>query len=320
MAYIISKPWGESCGVGHQFCNWIVAWQLAKKYNLKFVHAPFCGDTTEPQIDVPVKFWEIFLNFGQNEIKESQLPIDVKKIQLPLLPWKGDAWLQNTCDNQIWKQIIEKNINKNILFECAKNQLMRLDSSCLQNNVLRDRYWQARSLQPIPCVFDMTKVNIAIHIRRGDVTSQSSAKDRWMNIEAYVKIINQIHNLCGNDAIFHIYSDGTTNDLEKLTSLSGVILHLQEDVFSTFHHMIMADVLVIGKSSFSALAGHLQNKIKIVQSWSSINDTPKSLKRSVGPFIWENFPNHEYFVPMNDTGQIDINLLRVQLSEVRSQN
>lgn len=316
MAYIISKPWGGSCGVGHQFCNWVVAWQLANQYDLKFVHAPFCGNTTEPQIDVPVKFWEDFLNFGQNEIQESQLSSDIKKIKLPLLSWKGNLWLNNTCDNKVWRKIIEEHRNNNVLFECVQNQFMMLDMSCLQSNILRMRYWDARYKHPMPCIFDTTKLNIAIHIRRGDVTSCSSAKDRWMSIKTYVNIINQIYNFWGNQAVFHIYSDGTVKDLEELVNLPNIIFHLREDVFTTFHHMVMADVLVVGKSSFSALAGHLQNKVKIIQPWNSITDMSGSLKRSVGLFTWKNLPDNEYFVAMGNDGELDIKFLRAQLDKL----
>lgn len=320
MTYIISQPWGKHCGIGHQFHNWVVAWQLACHYDLKFVHAPFCGDITEPQISVPVKFWENFLNFGQDEIRESQLPSGVRKIELPLLPWKQNLWLQNTCYNEIWKRIIEEHRDDNVLFECARNQFMRPDPFCLQHHILRTRYWEARRKHHIPCIFDTTKLNVAIHIRRGDVTFDSSAKDRWMSIGAYVNVINQIRNLWGNHAVFHIYSDGTRKNLEGLVDLPGVILHLQEDVFSTFHHMVVADILVIGKSSFSALAGHLCSKIKIVQSWNSIADIPKSLKRSVGLFTWENFPDDEHFVAMDDTGKLDIDCLLTQLDQMRFRN
>lgn len=320
VAYIISRPWGGHCGIGHQFHNWIVAWQLAKYHGLRFVHAPFCGDSTEPQIDTPVKFWENFLNFGQDELLESHLPKNIHKIRLPHLPWKQNMWLQNTCDNKVWEQTIKGHRDDDVLFECERNQFMRLDQSCLQHHILRTRYWEARRKHPISCFFDTTKLNVAIHIRRGDVTSNSSAKDRWMNMKVYTNVINQIRNASGDCVVFHIYSDGTIEDLKRLIDLPDIILHLQEDVFSTFHHMVLADVLVASKSSFSALAGHLQHKVKIVQSWNSIANIPSSLKRSVGLFTWENFPDNEHFVTMDDTGKLDIDCLRTQLDEVRFQS
>lgn len=317
MAYIISRPWGGYCGIGHQFLNWVVAWQLAYHHDLQFVHSPFCGDITRSRIDIPVKFWENFLNFGHDEIQESQLPSNIHKIELPLLPWKQNIWLQNTCDNKIWRRIIREHKNDNVLFECVRNQFMRPDQYNLRPHILRTRYWEARREHPMSCIFDEIQLNVVIHIRRGNVTFNNSAKDRWTNIEVYENIICQIYNVWGDHAVFHIYSDGTKKDLKRLMGLPNVVLHIREDVFSTFHHMVLADVLVVGKSSFSALAGHLQRKVKIVQSWNSIADTPSSLKRSVGPFTWKSFPDNEYFVTMDNTGKIDINYLQIQLNEVK---
>lgn len=315
MAYIISRPWGGHCGIGHQFLNWVVAWQLAKHYDLKFVHAPFCGDILEPQIDVPVREWEEFLGFGIGEIQESQLPDRIQRVELPELPWKQNLWLNYICNNNIWKQVIEEHIDNNVLFECVQNQFMRLDPSCLQHDILRIRYWQARQKRSIRCVFDSTKLNVAIHIRRGDVSPNNKAKDRWANTKIYTNIVNQILQCYKNPVVFHIYSDGTKEDIGTLADLPNTVLHLKEDVFDTFHHMVLSDVLVVGKSSFSALAGHLQDKIKIVQSWNSIADHPQSLKRSIGLFIWEHFPDQEHFVPMDDIGKFDVNCLLLQLEK-----
>jgi hypothetical protein len=136
-----------------------------------------------------------------------------------------------------------------------------------------------------------------------------------VNVQIYVNIVNQILQCYQKPVVFHIYSDGTKEDLGAVADLSNTVLHLRENVFNTFHHMVLADVLVVGKSSFSALAGHLQHKIKIVQEWDSIPDYPQSLKRSVGPFTWEHFPDQEYFVPMDDTGRFNINCLRLQLGK-----
>ncbi len=316
-AYIIARPLGGSCGIGHQFYNWVVAWQLAYYYDLQFVHAPFCGDHTEPQITVPVKRWEKFLGFGQDEIKESQLSENIHRIKLPRLPWEKDLWLQNTCNNPIWKRNIEQYDNDNTLFECAKNQFIRLDPVCLQHNKLIVKYWQARQEQPIKSTFNDTELNIAIHIRRGDVTPNNSAKDRWMNISVYINIINQIYSIYGNRAVFHIYSDGTYNDIKELVCLSNIVLHLKEDVFSTFHHMIIADILVVGKSSFSALAGHLCSNIKIVQSWNSIANNPLSLKRSIGPFTIEHLPSDQHFVLMNDVGKLSTYTLQKEMENIK---
>lgn len=290
--YIISRPWGGSCGIGHQFLNWVVAWSLANRYDLEFVHAPFCGDFLEPQIDVAVKHWEKFLGFGAGEIREHQLS-DVRRVQLPLLSWGKDNWDTIDCDNPIWKDTIKRYKNdENVLLECAKNQFMRIDWPYLQSQTLKEKYWKAREDNPpIPIVFDKNKMNVAIHIRRGDVSPNSRAKARWVPNSVYVTIINQIRELCGDHALFHIYSDGVLNQLQEIAGMPDVVMHLRKDIFSTFHHMVIADILVTGQSSLSSLAGYLCDNIKVVRPWA--------------PF-WERFPDGEKFIIVNPDGKFNI--------------
>ncbi len=293
--YIISRPWGGSCGIGHQFENWVVAWSLANCYGLKFVHAPFCGNFLEPQIDVAVKHWERFLGFGAGEIREHQLP-DIRRVQLPLLPWGKDSWDTIDCDNPTWKDIIERHKDdENILLECAKNQFMRIDWPYVQSQTLKERYWKAREDNPpIPVVFDKSRMNVAIHIRRGDVSATSRAKARWVSTNVYVTIINQIKELHGNHVLFHVYSDAVVNQLQEIAQIPDVVMHLREDIFSTFHHMVIADILVTGQSSLSSLAGHLCDNIKLVRPWA--------------PF-WERFPDGEKFITVNPDGKFNVEKL-----------
>lgn len=288
--HIISRPWGGSCGIGHQFCNWVVAWSLAKRYDLQFVHSPFCGNLLEPQIDVAVKHWEKFLGFGLGETTIQQLPSDIHNIQLPLLEWGKANWDAIDCENQIWKQIIEQHLGENVLLECAKNQFMRIDWPYLQSQTLKERYWKARENHPIKTIFDKNRLNVAIHIRRGDVSATSSARARWVPTNVYVTIINHIREIYGDYALFHIYSDAVINQLQEIAQIPNVVMHLRENIFSTFHHMITADILVTGQSSFSSLAGHLCDNIKLVRPWA--------------PF-WERFPDGEKFIIINDDGHFN---------------
>lgn len=315
MSYIISRPWGGCCGIGHEFCNWVVAWQLACHYGLRFVHAPFCGYTLLPGgvITEPVALWEQFLGFGKNEFQESQLPNNIRRIELPFLPWEADSWLDNVCCNDIWKQIIEKHIDNDVLFECAQNQFMRLDQQALQCHVLRTKYMRARDDQPVSSVFDNSKINVAIHIRRGDI---KPGKDRWVETSVHAAVIDQIADVCGGKAVFHIYSIGTVEELKELQNKPNVIFHLCEDVFDTFHHMVIADILMIGKGSFSALAAHLSNNIKISQSWDTIPDYPCGLKKSNGHSLWEHFPSDQHFVSMDNVGQFNADELMEKIQKV----
>ena len=293
MAYIISRPWGGTCGVGHQFFNWLAGYLLANRYDLTFVHSPFLGGSPHMGYnDFTDKRWEKFLGFGKGFITEEQLSPNIKRITLPRVAWDEATWNTVICDHSAWRDTIEQHRDEDILFECSKDQFIALGWQYLDINKLRENYWYARSLSPIMSNFDNDKVNIAVHIRRGDVTEKGRYKVRWVADCVYQNVMDQIRKVF-LDTIFHIYSDGAWRDLSKFQN-DDVILHSQEDVFSTFHHMIIADVLVTGQSMFSALAGHLCDGVKLARAWSP---------------HFSNFPIGQKFVEVDNDGNFSLEQL-----------
>lgn len=299
MSYIISRPLGGSCGIGHQFHNWQVAWLLSNHYDIKFVHAPFCGTLIEPQIDTPVEQWEKFLGFGKTEILEQELPKNIKKIQLPHIDWTiepdefdhlSQTWGQVTCFHPIWREIIEKNVHNLVLFECYKHQFIQVDWKDMRSNILRERYSQSFHYQNVKNLFDNTKINVAIHIRRGDITENGRYKVRWVGDDVYLNIITKLSDLYKNNIIFHIYTDGTIQQFNRFKGLNNTILHIKENIFQTFHSMVIADILVTGQSSFSSLAGHICGGIKLARPWC--------------PY-WSNFPSNQKFIEVGRNGEFN---------------
>lgn len=298
MSYIISRPHGGMCGIGHQFHNWLPAWLLSDCYNLQFVYAPFLGQSIQPQIDVPVEQWNKFLGFGVGELHESQLPDNLKHIQLPYIHWDESFWYDVICEHPQWKNIILNHRDENVLFECVENQFIGLGWPFLRSHLLRAKYKKARQLYPLSSYFDKNKINVAIHIRRGDITERGRFKGRWVPINTYINVIEQIRGIYGDEVIFHIYSDGASSDLTSLVQSSDMILHFGEDVFDTFHHMTMADILMPGQSSFSILAAHVCDGIKLARAWS--------------PY-WSHFPDNQKFITVEDNGSFNIELLRKEM-------
>lgn len=287
MAYIISRPWGGHCGVGHQFQNWLTGYLLSSRYKLQFVHSPFCGDIIESQIDVPVRMWEKFLGFGKGFIRENQLPQDIKRIALPKIDWNESSWDKVTCDHPVWSDIIRNTIDDNVLFECAKDQFVGLGWEYFDSERLRANYDYARKESPMTTYFDYGKLNVAIHIRRGDVTENGEYKVRWVGNNVYKNVMNQIRSQFENVA-FHIYSDGTRENLSDLDH-EDTVLHLKTNIFETFHQMVSSDMLMPGQSAFSVLAAHLFRGTILARGWSP---------------IWSNFPNDKRFVIIDQEGSM----------------
>lgn len=287
MAYVISRPWGGQCGIGHQFHNWLTGYLLANRYDLTFVHSPFCGGKTWFQTDTPLKKWEEFLGFGRGFITESQLPPNIKRIALPHVSWDEVSWHTVTCDHSAWRDTIEQHRDEDVLFECSRDQFIGLGWKYFNTEKLRENYWYTRSLWPIASKFDNNKINVAIHIRRGDVTEQGRYKVRWVADCVYQNVIDQVRVVYPN-ALFHIYSDGTQHDLRAFIS-NDVMVHSRENVFETFHRMVSTDILMPGQSAFSVLAGHLCGGIIIARAWSP---------------MWDNFPFDKRFIVVDQKGEI----------------
>jgi hypothetical protein len=107
--------------------------------------------------------------------------------------------------------------------------------------------------------YNPNKYNIALHIRRGDVQSTNSNRDRYTSNEVYLETMKYLlETYSDNDIQFHIYSEGSIHEFDCFQS-ENTVLHLNEDVRTTFIGLITSQVLVQSKSSFSYVAGLLSN-------------------------------------------------------------
>ena len=69
----------------------------------------------------------------------------------------------------------------------------------------------------------------------------------------------------------HVYSEGVVEDFQDLLGTCTardekkmqLSFHLNDNVFSTFHHLVSADLLIMSKSDFSFVAGILSKGIKL---------------------------------------------------------
>jgi hypothetical protein len=124
---------------------------------------------------------------------------------------------------------------------------------------LRKRYDDAldyTSLCAGDWVYPSGRTNIAIHIRRGDISSKN--KDRYTSLQAFSNTMAQIRKT-SPDALFHIYSEGAVEDFALLKG-ADVRMHIvpvsadasgsANPVLCTFHGFVKADTLVMSKSSF----------------------------------------------------------------------
>lgn len=96
-------------------------------------------------------------------------------------------------------------------------------------------------------------IDIAIHIRRGDVGKHFAT--RYTDNDVYIQFIQQFKRKYPEYTIV-IFSEGKYQDFKHL-GLGKECFRLNLDVFETFHSLVSAKVLVQAKSSFSYCAGLL---------------------------------------------------------------
>jgi hypothetical protein len=107
-------------------------------------------------------------------------------------------------------------------------------------------------------------LNIAVHIRRGDVSLTENV-GRYVYIDDYIDIINNLTSiLSGYSFEYNIYCDSiSVHEIDQIVnkcSNAKITFHINTDVVETFMAFVNADILIAGKSSFSYSASFLRQK------------------------------------------------------------
>ena len=155
----------------------------------------------------------------------------------------------------------------------------------------RQRYYHHP--KPRLTLFDRDTFNVAMHVRRGrDVASAAGDATRFIADSAHLACLKHLAQVlvppkedgpggstgsalsaaqpARRRVVFHLFSDGNASQLESLTRMiTGSMMinwtqhlaaaggDLTSAVQATFHHLVSADVLVVGRSSFAVGAATL---------------------------------------------------------------
>jgi hypothetical protein len=113
-----------------------------------------------------------------------------------------------------------------------------------------------------------TVLIVAVHIRRGDVTSDGEP-DLWTELAEVAATIETVRNVLSAMNMpfrIQIYSEGNAEELREFED-AGAELFLGKDAVWTLREMIEADVLVMGKGFFSYVAAIISDGVKLYDSW-----------------------------------------------------
>jgi len=241
-------------GIGAQVHRRFSLMLFARHRNLTYFHSPFRRiehERPENGID-PAETWENFFNLGSGEYsyesaEASRLrSVSVDSLHIDRVKWKG-----------------------NVLYEIKHCHLFGDSFPHLYEHlspVLQAKY----NLTPKPplAFFSSSKINVAIHIRRGDILAADGSvyqPERYTAtpaVLATLKCVIKALDRLGLDRTIHLFSDGDPGGFDDAAEL-GATLHIKERTFQTFHHLVSADILIMAKSAFSYTAALLSNGIKL---------------------------------------------------------
>ena len=240
-------------GFGAQYQKILGVISLSKKYNCEYVHS------TIQQIEhIPSDMFtniDKFFNICGLYKKVEDITFDkTYKVQ----------------DHEIEHAILSlkqtTNTKENILL-IINNPLGMLDANVSwYNEVMPDLRKIKQNLELV--YFKPTAVNIAVHIRRGDV-SQTIHPYRYTPINYFKQIIDKLlgqyqsANIC-------IFTEITDENKEEFIIFNEPNIRIISggDALVTFEHLVKADVLVMSKSSFSYVAGlYNENKVLYTPFW-----------------------------------------------------
>lgn len=163
---------------------------------------------------------------------------------------------------------------------------------------------------------DKNVINISLHIRnfnnndiclgeeREYFNKCSYVKEYYINlIKTIKKYCNEILPLAGSgqilpdgkgqnkSLIFHIHSQGSKEQFSDIMSLNeNIILHLDKDLCTTLDDLINSDILVLSKSSLSAIVNYYSRGINIVLDnfWHKLTENT-IYSNKTGEFSYEQF-------------------------------
>lgn len=250
-AHVLAIP-HYTTGIGHSVMELNTAVVRAQRWGLTYLHMPL----REP--------WESFFAFGDGEdlyadvMARKPIIVDLPYVPLPDDPVQEERLKNLLCGFRSEQLVVFRLFPKTSVFAQSEG-----------SSFLKNKYLMRRLKDPVENLLQDGKVNVAIHIRRGDIMAMMRAgvgawEERYVDLDYFVNLAKQLEALCGKHRVcFHVFSQGAKPDFEAFDCLSDVAYHLDYDVFASFHNLAIADVLIGSPSSFSYLPSLFSEGVKI---------------------------------------------------------
>uniref|UniRef100_A0A6C0DLQ4 Glycosyltransferase n=1 Tax=viral metagenome TaxID=1070528 RepID=A0A6C0DLQ4_9ZZZZ len=262
-------------GMGAQFQRIISILALAKKYNCQYIHES-------------IKSFEHISNDATNYVELIDEYFQIDKLNANITGIKFDNvefFKGNTIIEQMeYYKEKSKNLNILLILDHAYNIF---DKKPNDYEIIMPLLREIKQTLYLP-EYNKSNKNIAIHIRRGDV-SQYSNNNRYVDLSCYQTIINKLADKYKNGNLF-IFTEISNNNKEEFENFIiknknnniNIKLMADLDILLTLEYLIKADVLVMSKSSFSYIAGlYNNNEIYYMDFWHSKLDRWNSIELDI---------------------------------------
>lgn len=255
-------------GFGALFQLMISTYSIARYLNINYLHSPFkdlaniesFSEKADNECnDFIVKcLLSSEYTFSENEVKGNYIdvPIDLQKIT--------EASEKSSDDLEIIRLTGEKSLVLDFL-----SQKFSFVQETIK--ILRENFKKSKHLPHI--YFNPNEINVAIHVRNfcippDDPTCNTPNRELFSpgnHIDHFYRsfIDKTSQQLKDYNVCFHIYAiDAKETAGEKFSHFSNylnsknhrIAFHINENHITTFCHLAMSDILLMGKSSFSYIA------------------------------------------------------------------
>lgn len=274
--YFTACP-NRGAGIGHQISNWHSGYWWSAYFGLKFAHIPFAQSS-----------WEAFLGYGVGEKTVPELKqLGYKIVRIPLF----DEFIDS--DIQLIRRIIDSYKCQKVIFYAEQDQSYHDQIGVIP--FIQRKFYSAEARNSDLTPFSDKNYNIAIHVRRGDITVGQLNGDpnltmRWLDNEYFEKVLEQAYSQIKTDKEIHIYifSQGKKEDFLSFCKYPNVHFYLGLNPESTFLSFVYADLLITSKSSFSYKPALLNTTGKKI--------CPEN--------FWHAYPVDNNWILAKDTGEI----------------
>ncbi len=259
-------------GIGHQSSAWITAHNLAQALGLTFVHRPL-----DPE-------WDDFLGLpiGEQSFTDPRVT-GLRRISLPRFAGEEPFDRRHPIAH-----IVARELRKGPCLFFTEYDQASFDLSPARA-ALHRKFFAAHP-ELAPGASPGGSLRVALHVRRGDIIGLKDARtdlkySRFLPEAYYIGLADTLRrSVTSRPLEFHIFSDGSATDLPEISrSLPGAVWHLDASAQETFRELCQADILAVGRSGFSFLAGLINPGIKISTTpwWHKIPDTADWLQVAI---------------------------------------